>query len=92
MHFLLNPTCLIYIYIFLYSSPSSIVDIFTTIFWSLFGMVETDSVEIDEAYSISKVTNPFGYVLFGVYNVMAVIVFINILVAMLTSSFNHILV
>ena len=55
-------------------------------------MVDADSVEIDEDYAISKVTNPFGYVLFGVYNVVSVIVFINILIAMMSSSFEHVIV
>ena len=55
-------------------------------------MADADSVEIDEGYAISEVTNRIGYILFGVYSVMSVIVFINILIAMMSSSFEHVIV
>ena len=55
-------------------------------------MADRNSVEIGDDYAISKVTNRIGYILFGVYFVLSVIVFINILIAMMASSFEHVLV
>lgn len=55
-------------------------------------MTETDFVEIDESYIIHDVTTYVGYILFGFFHIVVLIVFINILIAMMSASYYHVLV
>ena len=57
-----------------------------TVFWSLFGRGESTVVELTafEHY----VTETIGYWMFGVYNIATVIVLLNMLIAMMSRSFE----
>ncbi|KAK3600933.1 hypothetical protein CHS0354_004142 [Potamilus streckersoni] len=59
---------------------------FRTVFWSLFGRGEYNVVE----FSIFKndFTETVGYLIFGVYNIVTVIVLLNMLIAMMSRSFE----
>ena len=54
------------------------------VFWSLFGQVQLDEFETEDNYKIIKIT---ALVLFGIFNVLAVIIALNMLIAMLNESF-----
>ncbi|XP_055955582.1 short transient receptor potential channel 7-like [Patella vulgata] len=61
---------------------------FRTVFWSLFGRGEPDVVRLGE-YN-NYVTEDIGYIIYGAYNATSVIVLLNILIAMMTRSFQKI--
>ncbi|XP_030601897.1 short transient receptor potential channel 6a isoform X2 [Archocentrus centrarchus] len=60
---------------------------FKTLFWAIFGLSEVRSVVINNGH---KFIENIGYVLYGVYNVTMVIVLLNMLIAMINSSFQEI--
>lgn len=60
---------------------------FKTLFWAIFGLSEVKSVVINIDHKFIENT---GYVLYGVYNVIMVIVLLNMLIAMFNSSFQEI--
>jgi hypothetical protein len=64
---------------------------FRTIFWALFGLKDAKTVELGEGFQ-SRFTESVGYIVFGVYNWGAVIVLLNMLIAMMTRSFDKIAV
>lgn len=67
--------------------PSSLEESFKTLFWAIFGLSEVRSVVINNGH---KFIENIGYVLYGVYNVTMVIVLLNMLIAMINSSFQEI--
>ena len=64
---------------------------FRTIYWAVFGLKDSRTVELGEGYQ-SRFTESLGYIVFGVYNWGAVIVLLNMLIAMMTRSFDKIAV
>ena len=58
-----------------------------TLFWTLFGVISLDVLETNSG-AIPLYTRGFGKVLFGLYNVAARILFLNMLIAMMSKSFN----
>ena len=63
---------------------------FRTIYWAVFGLKDPRTVEL-EGYE-SRFTESVGYIVFGVYNWGAVIILLNMLIAMMTRSFDKIAV
>lgn len=74
-----------YTYFILYSSR--LEESFKTLFWAIFGLSEVKSVVINIDH---KFIENIGYVLYGVYNIIMVIVLLNMLIAMFNSSFQEI--
>ncbi|ESO08660.1 hypothetical protein HELRODRAFT_169548 [Helobdella robusta] len=62
---------------------------FRTTFWALFGLKDARTVELGRGFE-SRFTESVGYIVFGVYNWGAVIVLLNMLIAMMTRSFDKI--
>uniref|UniRef100_A0A3Q1FR02 Transient receptor potential cation channel, subfamily C, member 6b n=1 Tax=Acanthochromis polyacanthus TaxID=80966 RepID=A0A3Q1FR02_9TELE len=60
---------------------------FKTLFWAIFGLSEVKSVVININHKFIENT---GYVLYGVYNIIMVVVLLNMLIAMFNSSFQEI--
>ncbi len=60
---------------------------FKTLFWSIFGLSEVSSVVLKYDH---KFIENIGYVLFGIYNVTMVVVLLNMLIAMINSSYQEI--
>ena len=59
-----------------------------TIFWSLFGEIDESGFQIDEdGYGAIWKT---GMVLFGAFNIVAVLVALNMLIAILNESYTRI--
>ncbi|XP_030621071.1 short transient receptor potential channel 6 [Chanos chanos] len=66
---------------------TTVEESFKTLFWAIFGLSEVKSVIINNGH---KFIENIGYVLYGVYNVTMVIVLLNMLIAMINSSFQEI--
>ncbi|XP_024910599.1 short transient receptor potential channel 6 [Cynoglossus semilaevis] len=66
---------------------TTIEESFKTLFWAIFGLSEVKSVVINIDHKFIENT---GYVLYGVYNIIMVIVLLNMLIAMFNSSFQEI--
>ena len=58
-------------------------------FWALFGQIESEEFKTDHPYDVIEYT---GLFLFGVFNVIAVLVALNMLIAMLNTSYSNITV
>ncbi len=54
-------------------------------------MADASSVEIGN-YPFQNITNTVGYILFGIYNWLTVLVLINVLIAMMARSYEVIVV
>ncbi|XP_071959383.1 short transient receptor potential channel 7-like isoform X2 [Antedon mediterranea] len=70
----------------------SISSTFLTLFWALFGLVGKDDPIVqpsadDDNYNI---TNVVGTILFAVYHVVMVLVMLNMLIAMMSNSYQEI--
>ncbi|KAJ8256651.1 hypothetical protein COCON_G00188030 [Conger conger] len=66
---------------------TTVEESFKTLFWAVFGLSEVKSVVVNNGH---KFIENIGYVLYGVYNVTVVIVLLNMLIAMINSSFQEI--
>ncbi|XP_061916980.1 short transient receptor potential channel 6-like isoform X3 [Entelurus aequoreus] len=60
---------------------------FKTLFWAIFGLSEVKSVVMDVEH---KFIENIGYFLYGLYNIVMVVVLLNVLIAMFNSSFQEI--
>ena len=60
------------------------------IFWSLFGQIDRENFKIEEEEYAAIWTT--GTILFGAFNVVAVLVALNMLIAMLNESYARIAV
>ena len=58
-------------------------------FWALFGQIDMDDFETTPSYEVIHDT---GLTLFGVYNVVTVLVALNILIAILNKKYDDITV
>ncbi|XP_032885262.1 short transient receptor potential channel 7 [Amblyraja radiata] len=66
---------------------TTVEESFKTLFWSIFGLSEVISVVLKYDH---KFIENIGYILYGVYNVMMVVVLLNMLIAMINSSYQEI--
>ena len=57
------------------------------LFWALFGLTELSSFETNDAFQMTQNT---GKLLFAVYNVSMIVVTMNMLIAMMSNTFQHI--
>ena len=60
---------------------------FATLFWSLFGISSPKSTDLEEEHAFIETV---GQGLFMAYHVMSIIVLINMLIAMMSNSFQQI--
>ncbi|KAJ8020454.1 Short transient receptor potential channel 7 [Holothuria leucospilota] len=61
-----------------------------TLFWSLFGMSESNAPDIENIHGQLNLTSSFGTVLFAIYHVVMNLVMLNMLIAMMSNSFQEI--
>uniref|UniRef100_A0A8C5BBQ7 Transient receptor ion channel domain-containing protein n=1 Tax=Gadus morhua TaxID=8049 RepID=A0A8C5BBQ7_GADMO len=66
---------------------TTVEESFKTLFWSIFGLSEVISVVLKYDH---KFIENIGYVLYGIYNVTMVVVLLNMLIAMINSSYQEI--
>ncbi len=72
------------------STSSRLEFTFRSIYWTVFGLRDSKSVEL--GHFQSRLSESVGYIVFAVYNWGAVIVLLNMLIAMMTRSFDKIAV
>ncbi|XP_016326168.1 short transient receptor potential channel 3-like [Sinocyclocheilus anshuiensis] len=75
------------ILIMVWVAGSWVEESFKTLFWSIFGLSEVSSVVLKYDH---KFIENIGYVLYGIYNVTMVVVLLNMLIAMINSSYQEI--
>ena len=75
----------------------SLGDTYKTLFWTLFNYGEPKYAEVVVGNEMSKnemvkhkMTEGMGYILYGTYNVISVIVLLNMLIAMMAHSYDAI--
>jgi ACR3 family arsenite efflux pump ArsB len=61
---------------------------FKTVFWSLFGLSEKDGVKLGNYQN--RFTEIIGYLIYGTFNIASVIVLLNMLIAMMSKSYETI--
>ncbi|UJR30483.1 hypothetical protein I4U23_018016 [Adineta vaga] len=61
---------------------------FKTVFWSLFGLSEKNGVKLGEYQN--RFTELIGYLIYGAFNIASVIVLLNMLIAMMSKSYETI--
>ncbi|CAF1291792.1 unnamed protein product [Adineta steineri] len=61
---------------------------FKTVFWSLFGLAEKEGVQLNH-YN-KRFTETVGYLIYGAFNIANVIVLLNMLIAMMSKSYEAI--
>jgi len=61
---------------------------FKTVFWSLFGLSEKDGVKLGNYKN--RFTEMIGYFIYGTFNIASVIVLLNMLIAMMSKSYETI--
>lgn len=61
---------------------------FKTVFWSLFGLSEKDGVRLGNYQN--HFTEIIGYLIYGTFNIASVIVLLNMLIAMMSKSYETI--
>jgi hypothetical protein len=61
---------------------------FKTVFWSLFGLAEKEGVQLN-SYN-NPFTETVGYLIYGAFNIASVIVLLNMLIAMMSKSYETI--
>jgi hypothetical protein len=66
---------------------NSVEESFKTLFSSIFGLSEVTSIVLKYDH---KFIENIGYVLYGIYNVTMVVVLLNMLIAMINSSYQEI--
>jgi len=64
------------------------ISTFKTVFWSLFGLAEKEGVQL-ENYE-NRLTVYIGYLIYGAFNIASVIVLLNMLIAMMSKSYETI--
>ncbi|XP_065321156.1 short transient receptor potential channel 4-like [Gordionus sp. m RMFG-2023] len=88
-----------------YQIPSftTLVQTYKTLFWALFGMSPIESADvvisnydseknaiIDSVKDEHSYTQTVGYILFAVFHLIAIIIFLNIMIAMMSNSFQKV--
>ena len=63
-------------------------DTFKTVFWSLFCLAEKEGVQLEDFDK--QFTEVVGYLIYGVFNIVSVIVLLNMLFAMMSKSYKTI--
>lgn len=60
-----------------------------SLFWSVFGLISLYVTNVDENHEFTEFV---GTTMFGTYNVISLVVLLNMLIAMMNNSYQHIAV
>ena len=71
--------CICYLFIF------SMFEILQTLYWSIYGLVDLEHAELNEKHAITEL---IGKLMFGSYSFIAFIVLLNMLIAMMSNSYQ----
>ncbi|XP_070555118.1 short transient receptor potential channel 4-like [Ptychodera flava] len=61
-----------------------------TLFWALFGVTQLDGLIIGDEGDTVWVIQLVGYILYGIYHLIAIVVLLNILIAMMSNTYTRI--
>jgi transient receptor potential cation channel subfamily C protein 4 len=75
-------------FIFIYDCIFRMGGTFKTVFWSLFGLSEKEGVKLGNYQN--RFTELIGYLIYGTFNIASVIVLLNMLIAMMSKSYETI--
>lgn len=56
-----------------------------TLYWAMFGLVDLEAIRLKEQHSFTQFA---GKMMFGVYSYISIIVLINMLIAMMNTSYQ----
>ena len=72
---------------------STVQSSINALFWSLFGMTDLSSLEVntENEDSVYKTQTTLLRWLFGTYNVVAIVILLNMLIAMMAHSYDNVL-
>ncbi len=62
---------------------------FQSLFWSIFGLVSLYVTNVDAKHEFTEFV---GATMFGTYNIISLVVLLNMLIAMMNNSYQHIAV
>ncbi|CAK8697070.1 unnamed protein product [Clavelina lepadiformis] len=68
-------------------SFTTLEETFITLFWSIFGLADYKGVEVLYDHQLTRLV---GYQLYGAYNIITVIIMLNMLIAMINSSYSEV--
>ncbi|XP_064637834.1 transient receptor potential-gamma protein-like isoform X2 [Lineus longissimus] len=73
----------------------NLFEIIQTLYWAIFGLIELESLDLKEALGHENAndhafTEIMGKLMFGVYSAIAIIVLLNMLIAMMSNSYQQI--
>lgn len=60
-----------------------------SLFWSIFGLINLYVTNVDADHQFTEFV---GATMFGTYNIIALVVLLNMLIAMMNNSYQHIAV
>lgn len=70
-----------------YRSCASLFNTVETLFWALFGLIDLNHFNLKEEHAITEWT---GKTIFGSYSCCSIIVLLNMLIAMMSNSYQYI--
>lgn len=62
-------------------------EIIQTLYWSMYGLVDLEHAELEEKHEITEL---IGKLMFGSYSFIEFIVLLNLLIAMMSNSYQNI--
>lgn len=74
---------------FLVSFFFSLFEILQSLYWAVYGLVDLEHAHLDEPH---KLTELIGKLMFGSYSMIAIIILLNLLIAMMSNSYQLIYV
>lgn len=78
-----------FIYYWLFPFLSSLFEILQSLYWAVYGLVDLEHAHLDEPH---KLTELIGKLMFGSYSMIAIIILLNLLIAMMSNSYQLIYV
>ncbi|OWA53372.1 Transient receptor potential-gamma protein [Hypsibius exemplaris] len=70
-----------------YRSFSNLWETLQTLIWAIFGLIDLDHLDLKENHSYTEFV---GRLMFGTYSVISIIVLLNMLIAMMSNSYQQI--
>ncbi|XP_065315664.1 short transient receptor potential channel 4-like isoform X2 [Gordionus sp. m RMFG-2023] len=68
-----------------YQRFSNLFETVQTLYWAIFGLVDLDNTELKEPHVYTEF---IGLLMFGVYSAIAIVVLLNMLIAMMSNSYQ----
>lgn len=68
---------------------SSMFETLQSLFWSIFGLVSLYVTNVEAEHEFTEFV---GATMFGTYNIISLVVLLNMLIAMMNNSYQHIAV